>query len=56
MDRKNPFNIPVEGFQFILSTFSCLILKFKSPSGTGTSFGLYFAIEEYRAEDENEDD
>ena len=26
VDRKNPFNIPVEGLQLILSTFLCLIL------------------------------
>ena len=51
MDRKTPFNIPPEGFQFILSMFSFLILKLKSPSGT--SFGLYFAIEEYGADDSN---
>ena len=29
MDRQNPFNNPAEGFQFRLSTFSCLILKLK---------------------------
>ena len=51
LDRKNPFNISAEGFQFILSTFLCLILKLKSPSGT--SFGLYFAYEEYSADDTN---
>ena len=34
-----------KGF-FGLSTFSCFILKLKSPSGT--SFGLFFAYEEYR--------
>ena len=51
MDRQNTFNIPAEGFKFILSTFSCLILKLKSPSGT--SFGLFFAYEEYRADDSN---
>ena len=45
MDRKNPLNIPVEGFQLILSMFLCLILMLKSPGGT--SFGLYFAYEEY---------
>ena len=44
--QKNPFIIPAEGFQLILSTFSCLILKLNSPSGT--SFSLYFAYEEYR--------
>ena len=49
IDRKNPFNISVEGLQFIISTFSCLILKLKSPSGT--SFGLYFAFAEYRTDD-----
>ena len=43
MDRKNTFNIPAEGFQFILSKFSCLILKLKSPS-SGTSFGLYSTV------------
>ena len=31
--------------------FLCLVLKLKSPSGT--SFGLYFAFEEYRADDSN---
>ena len=51
MDRKNTFNIPAEGFQFILLTFSCLILKLKTPSGT--SFGLYFAFAEYRTDDSN---
>ena len=51
IDRKSPFNISAEGFQFILSTFSCLILKLKSPSGT--SFGLYFAFAEYRTDDSN---
>ena len=51
MDRKNPFNIPAEGFQFILSMFSSLILKLKSPSGI--SFGLYFAYEEYRTDASN---
>ena len=51
MDRKNPFNIPAEGFQFILSTFSCLIFKLQSSSGT--SFGLYFAFAEYRTDDSN---
>ena len=51
MDRKNTFNIPAEGFQFILLTFSCLILKLKSPSGT--SFGLYFAFAEYCTDDSN---
>ena len=51
MDRKNPFNIPAEGLEFIISTFSCLILKLKSPSGT--SFGLYFAFAEYSADDSN---
>ena len=51
MDRKNPFNIPAEGFQFILSMFSCLILKLQSPSGT--SFGLDFANEEYCSDDSN---
>ena len=51
MNRKNHFNIPAEGFNFILLTFSCLILKLKSPSGT--SFGLYFAIAEYRTDDSN---
>ena len=49
MDRKNPFNIPTERFQFIIKTFSGLILKLKSPSGT--SFCLYFAYEEYRTDD-----
>ena len=51
MDRKNTFNIPAEGFQFILLTFSCLILKLKTPSGT--SFGLYFAFADYRTDDSN---
>ena len=51
MDRQNLFNIPAEGLQFILSTFSCLILKLKSQSGT--SFGVYLAFEEYRANDSN---
>ena len=51
MDRKNTFNIPAEGFQFILLTFSCLILKLKTPSGT--SFGLYFAFAEYCTDDSN---
>ena len=45
MDKQNLFNISAEGIQFILSTFSCLILKLKSPRGT--SFGLYFAFEEF---------
>ena len=49
MDRQNPFNVPAKGFQFMLSMLSCLILKLNSPSGT--SFGLYFANEEYRAND-----
>ena len=48
MDSKNTFNIPAE---FIISTFACLILKLKSASGT--SFGLYFAYEEYHANDSN---
>ena len=43
LDRINPFIIPAEGFQLILSTSSCLILKLNSPNGT--SFGLYFAYE-----------
>ena len=43
MDRKNLFNIPGEEFQFILSTFSSLILKLNSPSGI--SFGLYFTVQ-----------
>ena len=51
MDRKNPFNISAEGSQLILLTFSCLILKLKTPSGT--SFGLYFAFAEYRTDDSN---
>ena len=51
IDRKSSFDIPAEGFQLILLTFSCLILKLKSPSGT--SFGLYFAYEEYRTDDSN---
>ena len=51
MNITNPFNFPGEGFQLILSTFLCLILKLKSPSGT--SFDLYFAFEEYRANDSN---
>ena len=51
MDRKNPFNISAEGSQLILLTFSCLILKLKSPSGI--SFGLYFAFAEYRTDDSN---
>ena len=51
MDRKNPFIIPAEGFQLILSMFSCLILKLKSPSST--SFGLYFTYEEYHTDDSN---
>ena len=51
LDRKNPFIIPAEEFQLILSMFSCLILKLKSPSGT--SFGLYFAYEEYHTDDSN---
>ena len=33
------------------SYYPCLILKLKSPSGT--SFGLYFAYEEYRTDDSN---
>ena len=44
MDRKNSFNISAEWFQFIFSMFSCLILKLKSLSGT--SFGLYFSLDE----------
>ena len=51
IDRKSSFDIPAEGFQLILLTFSCLILKLKSPSGT--SFGLYFAYEEYSTDDSN---
>ena len=51
IDRKSPFNIPAQGFQFIISLFSCLILKLKSPSGI--SFGLYFAFAEYRTDDSN---
>ena len=51
VDRINPFNIPMEGLQFILSTYSSLILKLKSPSGI--SFGLYFAYEEYSTDDSN---
>ena len=51
MDRQNLFNIPAEGLQFILSALSCLILKLKSPSSS--SFGLYFAFEEYCANDSN---
>ena len=51
MDRKNYFNISAEGFEFILSTFSCLTLKLKSPSST--SFGLYLAFAEYRTDDSN---
>ena len=42
MDRQNNFNIRAEGLQFIFSTFSCLILKLKSPSGT--SFGMYTSL------------
>ena len=49
MDRENPFIISAEGFHFILSTFSCLILKLKSPNGI--SFGLYFAFAKYRTDD-----
>ena len=44
MDRKNSFNISVEGSHFIISTL-------KSPSGT--SFDLYFAYEEYHTDDSN---
>ena len=51
LDRKNPFIIPAEEFQLILSMFSCSILKLKSPSGT--SFGLYFAYEEDHTDDSN---
>ena len=51
IERKNPLNISAEGLQFIISTFYCLILKLKSPSGT--SFGLYFAFAEYRTDDSN---
>ena len=51
MDRKSPFDITAEGFQFILSMLSCLIFKLKYPSGT--SFGLYFAYEEYCTDDSN---
>ena len=51
INRKNPFNISAEGLQFIISTFSCLILKLKSPSGI--SFGLYFAFAEYHTDDSN---
>ena len=51
VDRKHPFIIPVEGFQLILSTFSCLILKLNFFSGI--SFGLYFAYEEYCTDDSN---
>ena len=51
IDSKSPSNISAEGFQLILVTFSCLILKLKSPSGT--SFGLYFAFAEYRTDDSN---
>ena len=51
MDRQNPFNISTKGFEFIISTVSCLILKLKSPSGT--SFGLYFAYEEYCSDEFN---
>ena len=51
MDSNNYFNISAEGFEFILSTFSCLTLKLKSPSGT--SFCLYFAFAEYRMDDSN---
>ena len=49
--EKNPFIIPAEGLQLILSTFSCLILKLNSPSGT--AFGMFFAYEEYRTDDSN---
>ena len=48
IDRKNPLNISAEGLQFIISMFSCLILKLKSPSST--SFCLYFAFAEYRTD------
>ena len=51
MDWQNHFNIPAEEFKFILSTFLYFILKLKSLSGT--SFGLNFAYEEYRADDSN---
>ena len=51
MGKKKTFNIPAEGFLFILSKFSCLILKLKSPSGI--SFGLYFAFSAYRTDDSN---
>ena len=51
MDRKNPFNIPTDGCQLILSTFVCLIFNLKSPSGS--SFGLYFAFAKYRTDDSN---
>ena len=47
--KQNLCNISAEGLQLILSTFSCLILKLKPP--LGTSFGLYFDFEEYRADD-----
>ena len=42
MERKKTLNIPAEGFEFIISTFSGLILKLKSTSGT--SFGLYSTL------------
>ena len=51
MDRKIHFNIPAEGFEFKISMFQCLILKFKFPSGT--SFCLYFANDEYCSDDSN---
>ena len=51
MDRKNHFIISAEEFHLIFSTFLCLIFKLKLPSGT--SFGLYFAIAEYRTDYSN---
>ena len=51
MERENSFNLSAKGFYFIISTFSCLILKLKSSNGT--SFGLYFAFGEYRTDDSN---
>ena len=51
IDGKYPFNIPAEGFEFIISTFSGIIVKLKSPSGT--TFGLYFAYAKYCTDDSN---
>ena len=55
MDRRNPFNILAEGFVLIISTFSCLNFKYSKclPAVLHFSFGLCFAIEEYRADDSN---